>query len=127
MARVRLEYDAPEAGAPASLVARFPATVQENRDLANLFRFYEREVRFYEEIADEVELRTPKRYYSRFDHETCEYVLLMEDMHPARCGDQVAGCRPEEGGDLAPRDGPLPRNVVGSSKAFIAGLDPDGQ
>ncbi len=71
LARVRLEYDAPEVGAPASLVAKFPATVQQNRDLANLFRFYEREVRFYEEIADQVELRTPKRYYSRFDHETC--------------------------------------------------------
>jgi Ecdysteroid kinase-like family len=100
LARVRLEYDAPEVGAPASLVAKFPATVQQNRDLANLFRFYEREVRFYEEIADQVELRTPKRYYSRFDHETCDYVLLMEDMHPARCGDQVAGCQPEEAATL---------------------------
>lgn len=92
LARVRLEYDSPETEAPASLVGKFPAPVQANRALANLFRFYEREVRFYEEIANEVELRTPTRYYSRFDPETSDYVLLMEDMHPAECGDQVAGC-----------------------------------
>ena len=96
LARFRLQYDKPEDGAPASLVGKFPAAMQENRDLANLFRFYEREVRFYEEIADEVELRTPKRYYSRFDPETCEFVLLIEDMGTARCGNQVEGCSQEE-------------------------------
>jgi hypothetical protein len=96
LARVVLEYDSPQHGAPASLIGKFPAAAQENRDLANLFRYYEREVRFYEQIADEVELRTPKRYYSRFDADTGDFVLLIEDMAPARCGDQVAGCPPEE-------------------------------
>jgi hypothetical protein len=96
LARVRLQYDKPEEGAPASLVGKFPATVQENRDLANAFRFYEREVRFYEQIADEVELRTPKRYFSHFDDETNDFVLLMEDLGSARCGDQVTGCAQEE-------------------------------
>lgn len=98
LARVRLEYDSGDG--PATLVAKFPAVTEENRELANLFRFYEREVRFYEEIADEVSLRTPKRYYSRFDPETGDYVLLMEDMHPARCGDQVAGCSPDDAATL---------------------------
>src|SRR2546426_2789530 len=100
IARVHLQYDTPEADAPTSLVGKFPAAAQENRDLANLFLFYEREVRFYEEIAEEVELRTPARYYSCFDPKTCDYVLLMEDMHPARCGDQVAGCGSEEAATL---------------------------
>ena len=79
-----------------SLIGKFPAAVQGNRDLANLFHFYEREVRFYERIAEAVELRTPKRYYSLFDDETNDFVLLMEDMAPARCGDQLAGCSQEE-------------------------------
>jgi hypothetical protein len=100
LARFRVQYNKPEPEAPATLIGKFPAAVQENRDLANLFRFYEREVRFYEEIADEVELRTPRRYYSRFDPETNDYVLLIEDMHPARCGDQVAGCRIREADTL---------------------------
>jgi hypothetical protein len=96
LARVRLQYDKPEAGAPDSLVGKFPAAHQDNRDLANLFRFYEREVRFYEQIADEVELRTPKRFYSHFDRETNDFVLLMEDLGSARCGNQVTGCAKEE-------------------------------
>ena len=95
LARVQLRYDSREEDAPASLVGKFPASVQENRDLANLFRFYEREVRFYERIAEEVELRTPKRYYSHFDEDTNDFVLLIEDMAPARCGNQVEGCSRE--------------------------------
>jgi hypothetical protein len=96
LARFSLAYDSPEPEAPKSLIGKFPAAVQENRDLANLFRFYEREVRFYERIAEEVELRTPRRYYSHFDDETNDFVLLIEDMAPARCGNQVEGCSSEE-------------------------------
>jgi hypothetical protein len=96
LARFQLTYDKPEVGAPASLVGKFPAKTQENRDLANLFRFYEREVRFYEQIADDVELRTAQRYYSHFDDETNDFILLMEDLGSARCGNQVAGCAREE-------------------------------
>jgi hypothetical protein len=96
LARFKLTYDSPEPGAPTSLVGKFPAAAQENRDLAHALHFYECEVRFYELIAEDVELRTPKRYYSYFDNDTHDFVLLMEDMAPARCGDQVAGCSPEE-------------------------------
>jgi hypothetical protein len=96
LARFRLTYDKPETGAPASLIGKFPAKTQDNRDLANLFRFYEREVRFYEQISEEVELRTPKRYFSYFDTDTSNFVLLMEDLGASRCGDQVAGCAREE-------------------------------
>ena len=96
LARFNLTYDSPEPGTPKSLIGKFPAAVQDNRDLANLFRFYEREVRFYERIADEVELRTPNRYYSHFDEDTSDFVLLIEDMHPSRCGNQVEGCARSE-------------------------------
>src|SRR5712691_1306310 len=96
LARFNLTYDSPEGGAPTTVIGKFPAAAQETREICNLFGFYEHEVRFYERIAEEVELRTPKRYYSRFDDETNDFVLLMEDMAPARCGNQVAGCVREE-------------------------------
>jgi hypothetical protein len=96
LARFTLDYDGAEPGAPRTLIGKFPAAVQDNRDLANLFRFYEREVRFYERIAEEVQLRTPKRYYSHFDEDTNDFVLLIEDMAPARCGNQVEGCSQAE-------------------------------
>jgi hypothetical protein len=88
---VTLTYDAPEPDAPKTLVAKFPAVAQENRQTAMFFRFYEREVNFYRQIANRVDLRVPRCYFSAFEP-TGEYVLLLEDMAPAKVGDQLAGC-----------------------------------
>jgi hypothetical protein len=96
LARVKLTYRGATGGEPVMLIAKFPAAVAENRDLANALRFYEREVFFYERIADDVELRTPKRYFSHLDTDAGTFVLLIEDLHPARVGNQIEGCRPEE-------------------------------
>ncbi|MDP3768655.1 MAG: phosphotransferase, partial [Dehalococcoidia bacterium] len=96
LARVNLDYERDEPSAPRTLIAKLPATAPENREVAEAFRFYEREVRFYEQIADTVELRTPRCYYSAFDPETGDYVLLLEDLAPARVGDQLAGCTVDE-------------------------------
>lgn len=96
LAQVRLAYEPSTADAPRSLIAKFPSASPENRRLANMFRFYEIETRFYQEVADEVELRTPHCYYSVVDSETQEFVLLLEDLTPARVGDQLAGCSPEQ-------------------------------
>ncbi len=96
LAQVSLHYDGPEANTPRSLIAKFPAAAEENREVGNIFRFYERETRFYQEIADEVELRTPRCYYSAMDTDADEYVLLLEDLAPARVGDQLASCTLEE-------------------------------
>jgi hypothetical protein len=103
LARVALAYDRPQPGAPASLIAKFPGASEGGRQIGNLFRFYEREIRFYEEIAEKIELRTPRRYYSAMDVERGEYVLLLEDLHPARVGDQTAGCTVGEA-ELAVRE-----------------------
>ena len=96
LAQLRLHYDGSEPGAPRSLIAKFPAAVDENRDVGNQLRFYEREARFYKDIADEVELRTPRCYYGAMDVERDEYVLLLEDLAPARVADQLTGCSGQE-------------------------------
>ena len=103
LARVTLGYDQPEQTAPASLIAKFPTYAPENRGVADLFRFYEIETRFYEEIADEVELRTPRRYYSARAADSTNFILLLEDLAPALVGDQVAGCSTDEA-ELAIRE-----------------------
>jgi hypothetical protein len=92
LARLGLRYDRAEPGAPGALIAKFPGASEAGREIGNLFRFYEREIRFYEEIADRVDLRTPKRYHSAMDVGRGEYVLLLEDLAPAVVGDQVTGC-----------------------------------
>src|SRR3989442_8413914 len=103
LARVSLEYEDAPRGAPRSLIAKFPAAVQENRDLANLFQFYEREVRFYEDIAGRAQMATPRCFFSAFDAASGMFVLLMEDLSEARIGDQCAGATQEEA-ELAVRE-----------------------
>lgn len=103
LARLSLRYNVPEPGAPRSLIAKFPAASEENRKIGNIFRIYEREIRFYEEIAGDVDLRTPRRYFSAMDVEAGEYVLLLEDLAPAQVGDQLDGCSAERA-DLAIRE-----------------------
>ncbi len=92
LARLHVEYDKNEAGAPRSLVVKLPTDNPVMRKVVSSRGLYQREVRFYEEIAEQIELRTPHRYYSAFDSESGGFVLLMEDLAPARVGDQIAGC-----------------------------------
>jgi hypothetical protein len=92
LVRLSMRYTLDEAGAPRSLIAKFPAAAAENRALGNMFRFYERETRFYEEIAAKSPLRTPHCYYSAIDSTAGRNILLLEDLAPARVGDQVQGC-----------------------------------
>lgn len=103
LARIAVRYDEPELGAPASIIAKFPTHGPENRYVADLFRLYETETRFYEELADKVDLRTPRRYHSARAADSTDFILLMEDLAPARVGDQVAGC-PKAHAELAIRE-----------------------
>jgi len=92
LARVALTYDRAEPGAPASLIGKFPGASEGGRMIGNLFDFYHREIRFYEEVADRVELRTPRRYFSAMDRNAQQYILLLEDLAPAIVGDHLEGC-----------------------------------
>lgn len=89
--RVVLRYDDPDAG-PASLVAKLPAADEGSRATAKAFRSYEKEVRFYQELADRLPVRTPRLHYADLDVATASFVLLLEDLAPAEPGDQLRGC-----------------------------------
>lgn len=95
LARLSLTYDRDEPGAPRSVIAKLPALDPGGRGVANAFHFYEREIRFYEDIAADVNMSVPKRYYSAMDIEGDEYLLLIEDMAPAVVGDEAPGCSAE--------------------------------
>jgi len=56
---------------------------------------YQREVRFYQRLADRTSLPTPHCYYADVEPETGLHVLLLEDLAPARSGSAVAGCSHE--------------------------------
>jgi len=129
--RLHLQLDRPEPGAPETLIAKLPIGLAQNRALGEMLAVYEREIRFYEELAGDVPLRTPRCYFSAMDPHPLagreeralrifqkiptwvlrlvlslllwisgrskrRYVLLLEDLAPARVGDQIAGCAPLE-------------------------------
>ena len=103
LAQLGLTYDRPEQGAPGSLIAKLPTPVPENRQIADLFRFYEMESRFYEEVAADVSMRTPHCYYSQRATDSTDFIVLLEDLAPARVADQLTGCSLEQA-ELAIRE-----------------------
>jgi thiamine kinase-like enzyme len=93
LARIAVTYDPPQGDAPPSLIAKLPTMEPQSRAVGNLFRFYEREICFYNDIAREVELRTPRLYFSHMDVAGDEYLMLLEDLSLcATMFDEVAGC-----------------------------------
>jgi hypothetical protein len=95
--RVRLEGH--DAGLPDSVVVKLPATDDASLSAAKMLRHYEREVGFYREIAPTVDMRTPRCYHGEWEAATNDFVLVLEDMAPARQGDQLTGCTVDQAHD----------------------------
>jgi hypothetical protein len=96
LARITLVYDREEAGAPKTLIAKIPTADPGGRGVAHMLGFYEKERRIYDELADQIGVRSPRSYYAGGDPETVRYVILMEDLAGLRLGDQVQGASLEE-------------------------------
>ena len=92
--RFELDLDG-AAGAPPSLVGKFPSDDAVSRATGVALRNYYREVRFYTTLAPRLPIATPRCYYAEIVDEGPEFILLLEDLHPAAQGDQLAGCSPD--------------------------------
>jgi hypothetical protein len=93
VARLSITYDRAAQGAPRSLVGKFPAGPGHSRAAGDSLRIYEREVRFYRDVAPAAPLATPRCYAAEMDLEDGRFCLLVEDLSHARAGDQLVGCR----------------------------------
>ena len=91
-----LDYAHAAAGAPASLVGKFPSPGDESRATGIALGNYIREVNFYKHLAPTALIATPKCYFTDVDPLTSEFVLMMEDLAPAEQGDQLKGCSLEQ-------------------------------
>jgi hypothetical protein len=88
-------YDGPTA-APRSMIAKLPAADATSRATAAALRNYEIEVSFYRQLAPQLPVRAPRCYHAHLDTTGTDFVLLLEDVAPARQGDQLAGCSVDE-------------------------------
>ncbi len=86
-ARPRPEY-------PATIVGKFPSGDEMTRYMAVRVRAYSREVGFYNRLRSRLQIPTPRCYHAAVRGHGPEFVLLMQDMHPAVQGDQIVGCDP---------------------------------
>ena len=90
--RLALTYDR-DTDAPATMVAKLPAADLTSRATALSLRSYENEVRFYQQLADGLPMRTPRTPPTSTSPPPGS--SLLEDLAPAQQGDQLAGCTPE--------------------------------
>lgn len=93
--RFSLEWSPPASG-PSTVVGKFPSPDPMSRAAGAALGNYEREVRFYEVLADTVAVRAPHCYFAHLNEATGDFVLILEDLAPAEVGDQIAGCSVEQ-------------------------------
>ena len=98
--RFVLSYARPQPEYPATIVGKFPSTDSMTRDMAVRVRAYSREVGFYNLLRSRLQIPTPRCYHAAVEGHGPEFVLLLEDMHPAVQGDQIAGCDPSLARDV---------------------------
>ncbi len=94
LARLDLSYDGP--GGPPTMIAKLPTLHEGMRQLAVSLGFFAHELGFYRHFAGKNPgVRIPACYYAAGDP-SHDFVMLLEDMAPARPGDQIASCTLDE-------------------------------
>jgi hypothetical protein len=93
VARIRPTYEG--AAGPSSLIAKIPTQDAHVRELLAPARVFEREARFYLDLAPHLDV-TPNAHHVGIDDAAGDYVLLLEDLGHLRVGDQVDGASADD-------------------------------
>lgn len=80
---------------PESVVVKLPSLDDTSKATGIALRNYEREVKFYNELASTVDIHVPACHFADWDPDTHDFVIVLEDMAPSVQGDQITGCSPE--------------------------------
>lgn len=83
-------------GRTSTLAAKFPAADPASRATAAMLGLYAKEVRFYADVAPLLAMRSPQALVAEVNEDGSEFVLLFEDLGPARGGNQIAGCSADD-------------------------------
>jgi hypothetical protein len=95
LARVVPSYAAGASG-PASLVAKIPTDEPGRVAIGQMLRVWEREARFYTELAPRLPVRTPHCYYAGGDVDSGIFAVLLEDLAAFEGGGQLVGATPAQ-------------------------------
>ena len=93
--RVRITYGADASGGPETLVLKVAAPDEMSRQTGVSLGLYEREVRFYREVAPHIGGPLALCHHASYDRDAGRFTLLLDDAGPAVQGDEIAGCDPD--------------------------------
>ncbi|MFA9563294.1 MAG: phosphotransferase family protein [Acidimicrobiales bacterium] len=88
--RFALEWDGPRG--PDTVVGKFASDDEQSRMAGLLTGTYVREINFFHDLADQVDIRMPTCHHAELDVTTGDFAILMADLAPAEVGDQITGC-----------------------------------
>lgn len=94
--RVRLTYADADPGGPESVVLKVAASDPVSRQTGAALGLYEREVRFYGDIAPRLGGPIAPCYHAAVNTATGAFDLLLGDAGPAVVGDEIAGATSEQ-------------------------------
>lgn len=94
--RFELGYS-PHSAGPPTLVGKFPSQDPVSRQFGRQSGYYRTEIRFYRELAPSLGAMTlPTALHAELAENETDFVLLMDDLAPARTVDQLDGCTADE-------------------------------
>ncbi len=73
------------------LVAKFAANRQESLNAAKRSGLFEREIKFYHELAPKLDLRLPALFASAYDPSSAYFIMLLEYLEPIKDSDSISG------------------------------------
>ena len=92
--RVELDYEASNGAGPASVIVKLEPESGGFRDAERETHAFQREIRFYREIANQLTIPVPHTFYGATGEDGS--VLVMEDLSRLEVGDQVRGLSQEQ-------------------------------
>lgn len=96
LSKATLTYTGESSSAPSSVIIKMVTSLEVQRGLADALLFYQRELRFYRELAHGLPLRTAKVHAAIMADDNTDFVIVMEDLSPLRGFDQAAGVSVED-------------------------------
>jgi hypothetical protein len=96
LARLSMRYEPERADGPRTLIGKFATDHVATRAMMATISAYEREVRFYRELAPDVGVSTPRCYFAHYDAVQARFCVLLEDLSPASSVDVQMGLSLEQ-------------------------------
>ena len=97
LGRVHLTYTS--GIGPSTVIVKLASSIPEVIEMAQMFGFYEREVSFYREAADQLG-NVPRCHFADMAPTTAPFVLVLEDLGHHRMVDQLHGCNANDAHDV---------------------------